>query len=212
MVDQTPRVGAIVVAAGRGVRFGGPKHDVTIGGTPMWRRSVRTFANAGVSNVVVVGDVEGGVTGGERRRDSVRAGLDALRDSEWVFVHDAARPLTTPALVTSLLRAMEAEEADGVIPIVPVSDTLKRVKDDVVVGTVDRSNLYTVQTPQLFSVEVLVAAHDVDQEADVTDDAGLVELFGGTVKTVMGDPQNIKITHRGDLEVARAILDKRGSL
>ncbi|MGI9665916.1 MAG: IspD/TarI family cytidylyltransferase [Acidimicrobiia bacterium] len=212
MADHTPRVGAIVVAAGRGVRFGGPKHDVAIGDEPMWRRSVQTFTRAGVFNVVVVGDVPGGVPGGERRRDSVRAGLDALRDAEWVFVHDAARPLMTEALVVSLLALMDSEEADGVVPVVPVADTLKRVKNDVVVSTVERSDLFSVQTPQLFSMETLMAAHAMDENTDVTDDAGLVEMFGGTVRTVVGDPQNIKITQRGDLEVALAILDGRESL
>jgi 2-C-methyl-D-erythritol 4-phosphate cytidylyltransferase len=80
------------------------------------------------------------------------------------------------------------------------------------VETVDRSHLYAVQTPQLFSAEVLRAAHLVDEEEDVTDDAGLVERLGGTVKTVMGDPRNIKVTHPSDLDLVRAIFADRTSL
>jgi 2-C-methyl-D-erythritol 4-phosphate cytidylyltransferase len=172
---------------------------------------VDTFETAGVSNVVVVGDVPGGVPGGTRRRDSVAAGLAALDDVDWVFVHDAARPLATVRLVDSLLEAMASGHADGVIPVVPVVDTLKRVDQETVVETVDRSHLVAVQTPQLFSADVLRAAHLVDADEGVTDDAGLVERLGGTVKTVVGDPGNIKITHPSDLDLARAIFANRAS-
>lgn len=200
-----------MVAAGSGSRFGGPKHDRIIEGIPIWRRCSNTFETAGVTNVVVVGDVPGGVPGGIRRRDSVAKGLAALDDVDWVFVHDAARPLATVQLVHSLLGAMASGHADGVIPVVPVADTLKRVDQQTVVETVDRSHLYAVQTPQLFLAEVLRAAHLVDEDEDVTDDAGLVERLGGTVRTVMGDPGNIKITHPSDLDLVRAIVADRTS-
>lgn len=211
MVPLQPRVGAIVVAAGSGTRFGGPKHESIIEGIPIWRRCVDTFETAAITRVVVVGDVPGGVPGGVRRRDSVAAGLAALDDADLVFVHDAARPLATVQLVELLLEAMASGDADGVIPVVPVTDTIKRLDGATVIDTVDRSQLVAVQTPQLFLAEVLRAAHRVDVEQDVTDDAGLVERIGGTVKTVAGDPGNIKITHPGDLEVARAILADRAS-
>jgi 2-C-methyl-D-erythritol 4-phosphate cytidylyltransferase len=189
---------AVVVAAGRGTRFGSPKHAVPIDGVPMWELSVRVFDSLGIP-VVVVGDVPGGVPGGPRRRDSVAAGLAAVGDAEFVLVHDAARPMLDPSLVTTLVDVLRHSGADGVVPALPVTDTVKRVAGDVVVGTVDRTELVAVQTPQGFRSDVLRAAHAIDPDEDVTDDAGLVERLGGTIRWVPGDPANIKITYRDDL-------------
>jgi 2-C-methyl-D-erythritol 4-phosphate cytidylyltransferase len=196
----------IVVAAGSGRRFGGTKHTATLGGRTLWERSRDALAAGGVGEIVVVGDVPGGVPGGDRRRDSVAAGLAALGpDAVYVLVHDAARPLVTVELVGRVISRLVAGGADAVVPVVPVRDTLKRVEGDEIVETVDRDPLVAAQTPQGFRVAALRAAHDSDGD-DASDDALLVERSGGTVVTVEGDPVNMKITYPGDLAVAEALL------
>lgn len=203
------RTAAIIAAAGRGDRFGGPKHDLIIDGTPAWQRCVDRFDEVGIPSVVV-GDVPGGVEGGMRRRDSVSAGLAAIGDVEWVLVHDAARPLVSTALIRTVVERLEAGDVDAVIPATHITDTVKRLEADRVVSTVDRTSLVTVQTPQGFRASTLIEAHRVDPGDDVTDDAGLVERIGGIVVVVQGDPSNIKITHEGDLERARRLVEKEG--
>lgn len=203
-------VWAIVVAGGTGSRYGGPKHAMLLDGTELWRRCVDAFTDAGISDVVVVGDVPGGVAGGKRRRDSVANGLAAVPDSaDWVLVHDAARPLVTPDLIAAVMSRLELGDADAVIPVTPMTDTLKRVKNSRVLATIDRATIKAVQTPQAFRAEALRAAHAANSTADVTDDAGLIEHMGGIVVTVPGDQHNIKITFAGDLGIAAAILEGR---
>jgi 2-C-methyl-D-erythritol 4-phosphate cytidylyltransferase len=202
---DSSQISAIIVAAGRGSRFGGPKHEMTLAERPLWRHGFELLSAFGF-HVVVVGDVPGGVPGGERRRDSVESGLGEI-STEWVLVHDAARPLASSELVASVVARLGEGDVDGVIPVLPMTDTVKRVDGDRVVGTVDRSQLVTVQTPQGFRTETLRAAHRLDPADDITDDAGLVERLGGTVATVPGDPRNLKITYREDLERARLLLE-----
>jgi 2-C-methyl-D-erythritol 4-phosphate cytidylyltransferase len=203
-------VWAIVVAGGTGSRYGGPKHAMLLDGTELWLRCVEAFTEAGISDVIVVGDVPDGVSGGKRRRDSVANGLAAVPESaDWILVHDAARPLVTADLIGAVMRRLELGDADAVIPVTPMTDTLKRVKNSRVVGTIDRSLIKAVQTPQAFRAEALRAAHAHDRDADVTDDAGLIERMGGTVVTVPGDQHNMKITFAGDLEIAEAIIEGR---
>ena len=199
----------MVVAAGSGTRFGGPKHDLTIGGVPLWQRCCDVFRAVGIETIVVVGDVPGGIAGGERRRDSVLAGVEAVPDAEWVLIHDAARPMVTVDLVDRLLAAAGPNDVDGAIPGLKVTDTVKRVQRDRVVETVDRSDLVAVQTPQIFRRSVLLEAHRSAPGLDATDDAGLVELIGGTVAVAAGDPSNIKITYPDDLARAKAIDEER---
>lgn len=201
---------AIVVAGGLGTRFGGAKHKQTLDGVELWQRSVIAFHAAGIKNVVVVGDVPGGIPGGSRRRDSVAAGLAAVpHTTDWVLIHDAARPLVTPELIERVLARASIGDVDGVILAIPVTDTLKRVKEETVLATVDRDGLVAVQTPQAFRVRVLRAAHSGDTD-DATDDAALVERADGTVVAVMGDPMNLKITIPEDLAIARAYLATAG--
>ncbi|MEZ5176343.1 MAG: 2-C-methyl-D-erythritol 4-phosphate cytidylyltransferase [Acidimicrobiia bacterium] len=200
---------AIVVAAGSGERYGGPKHELMLDGVPLWKRSVLTLRAAGVDSVVVVGDVEGGIPGGARRRDSVAAGLAAVPEMvDWVLVHDGARPLVTRRLVARVVEAALSGVADAVVPALEVTDTLKEVEGAAVVGTVDRSRLAAVQTPQAFRASMLREAHRIDPDDDVTDDAGLIERIGGTVVCVRGERTNIKITFEGDLAIAGAILEQ----
>jgi len=183
---------------------------VCLAGRELWRWAVDDLTAAGVAEVVVVGDVPGGVAGGARRRDSVAAGLATLPpETEFVLVHDAARPLAGAELVRRVVARLRRGDVDGVVPAVAVRDTVKVVDGDRVLRTVDRSRLVVAQTPQGFRLDVLVAAHRRAEE-DATDDASLVEAVGGTVVTVAGDPRNLKITYPGDLAIAAALLGRSG--
>jgi 2-C-methyl-D-erythritol 4-phosphate cytidylyltransferase len=210
-------VWTIVVAAGKGDRFGGPKQRMKLAGRAVMDHSIDT-ANASSDGVIVVvpegvvWDLPAGtrVVGGATRADSVRAGLAAVpADAEIVVVHDAARPLATDALFAAVIGAV-AGGVDAAVPGVAIADTVKQIRDDVVVRTVTRDDLVTVQTPQAFRAAVLRAAHA--SEIDGTDDAAVVEHADGTVVVVPGEPDNIKITVRGDLVRAEAILAGRRAL
>jgi 2-C-methyl-D-erythritol 4-phosphate cytidylyltransferase len=203
-------VWAIVVAAGAGVRFGGPKQYEQLGERRVLDWAVETAA--GVSDGIVLAvppdrasqlepraDVV--VTGGSTRSESVRKALAVVPlDADVVIVHDAARPLATPRLFSAVVGAL-ATGVDGAVPGVPVPDTIKRVRDGLVVGTLDRSELMAVQTPQAFRADVLRRAHAGDGEA--TDDATLVEAVGGRVVVVAGEMTNVKVTTAADLDWAR---------
>jgi 2-C-methyl-D-erythritol 4-phosphate cytidylyltransferase len=230
-------VWTIVLAAGRGRRYGGavPKQYELLAGERVIDRSLAT-ARAAADHVVVVlapgeddeaaalldsGAADAAVVGGDERADSVRAGLAIVdADAAVVVVHDAARPLASAALHRAVVDAVHAG-ADAAIPGVPVTDTVKRVHPapagsgahveglDVVVATPDRSELVAVQTPQAFRADLLRRAHD--GEPDATDDAALVEALGATVVVVAGEPTNLKITGPHDLAVATALLQAVGS-
>lgn len=196
----------IVVAAGTGERFGRPKALVELGGVPLWQRARDSLMAGGCNEVVVVGPVPDGLRGGARRRDSVAAGLDAAPAGvELVLIHDAARPLASPDLVAAVLARLSRGDVDAVVPAIAIRDTIKRVEGDVVVMTVDRVGLVSVQTPQGFRVDALRAAHAADDE-DASDDAAMIERSGGRVAIVAGEAENLKITYPGDLSVAEALV------
>jgi 2-C-methyl-D-erythritol 4-phosphate cytidylyltransferase len=206
-------VAAVVVAAGRGTRFGGAKQFALLDGETVATRSVAQARLVADLVVVVVpegydGDGEGAdvvVTGGASRAASVRSGLAQCGDAAIVIVHDAARPLASAELFRAVVTAIE-EGADAAIPGLTLTDTVKRVasKDDitVVVETLAREELVAVQTPQAFRREVLERAHA--EGGDATDDAGLVEALGASVVVIPGETTNVKITHLGDLAVLGA--------
>lgn len=206
-------VAVVVVAAGRGERFGGPKHSALLGGRTLLERAV--CGSRAVSDCVVavvpeelVGQAvpcaDFVVAGGSTRSESVRAGLAALPENVTVvLVHDAARPLAPPSLFRSTLDAV-LEGADGAIPVVEVVDTLKVVEGGRALRTVPRDGLVAVQTPQAFRLSVLRSAHS--SGGDATDDSGLVEALGAKVAVVRGDRRNLKITTPEDLELAEALL------
>ncbi len=198
-------VWAIVVAAGRGSRFGGPKQFEELEGRRVvdWALVASRSVADGVVLVVPAEHVEEEapadaiVVGGATRSASVRAGLDVVpADAEVIVVHDAARPFAAPALFEAVVAAVR-EGADGAVPGVPLADTVKRVAGSQVVATLDRDELVAVQTPQAFTARALRRAHAEAGEA--TDDAALVEAAGGRVVVVPGDPANTKITLRTDL-------------
>lgn len=155
--------------------------------------------------MIVVGSVPGGIPGGDRRRDSVAAGLAIIPDSvSAVVVHDAARPLAGSELVARVLERLAVGDVAGVVPGVPVRDTLKQVQGDRVVTTVDRDPLISVQTPQAFLIAALRAAHAAD-DADASDDAILLERAGESVAWVAGHPGNLKVTYPADLRTLEAM-------
>jgi 2-C-methyl-D-erythritol 4-phosphate cytidylyltransferase len=203
---------AIVVAGGSGSRFGAMKQFADLGGRPLvaWSLEAARQACAGVVLVVPPAasagawDADRLVTGGATRSQSVRAGLAAVpEDVEIIAVHDAARPLARPALWRAVLHAVAAG-ADGAIPALPVVDTVKEVGPDGHLFTLDRSRLVAVQTPQAFRAELLRRAHR--DGSDATDDAALVEVAGGQVVLVDGQPENLKVTTPLDLILVAALV------
>jgi 2-C-methyl-D-erythritol 4-phosphate cytidylyltransferase len=220
-----PAVWAIVVAAGRGERFGGDaagpaKQFLPLGDARVVDRAVTVAAGSCDAVVLVLAPgttwdgpgVDAVVEGGATRSESVRRGLDAVpADADVVVVHDAARPLATRGLFTAVVAAVRAG-ADGAIPGVPVADTVKRVDGAEVRETVPRHDLVAVQTPQAFRAAALRDAHRVRGDGappDATDDAALVEGCGGRVVVVDGEPHNLKITTADDLLVAETFVRRQ---
>jgi 2-C-methyl-D-erythritol 4-phosphate cytidylyltransferase len=218
-------VAVLVPAAGAGVRLGpgAPKALRLLAGEPLLVHAVRRIAAAPSVRTIVVAapatEVEAVrrllapvapalvVAGGAERQASVAAALAAVpAGPEIVLVHDAARALIPPDLVESVAAAVRAGH-DAVIPVLPVVDTIKEVgTDEVVLGTVDRSTLRAVQTPQGFRRSVLAAAHAAAADA-LTDDAGLVEKQGVPVVCVPGSEYALKITRPFDLALAEYLLN-----
>ncbi len=206
-------VWGIVVAGGRGSRFGAAKQFARLGGATVLERSIATTARA-CDGVVVALPAESGwqpvppvvaVAGGDTRAESVRAALAAVPpDAEVIVVHDAARPLASLLLFAAVIAAVRSG-ADAAVPALAVTDTLKRVEGERVVETVSRDGLVVVQTPQAFRSDALRRAHA--SAAEGSDDAMLIERAGGVVRVVAGEVRNLKITVPDDLEVASGLIE-----
>lgn len=149
-----------------------------------------------------------GAVGGKQRSHSVRAALRAAGPADVVLVHDAARPLLTPALIRDCLTTLAGHDCDAAIAAAPVTDTIKESRDGEVLRTLDRTALWSVQTPQAFRRDALERALDQDDAvlAAATDDAALVEAAGGTVRLVPAPRENLKVTTPLDLHVAEMLL------
>jgi 2-C-methyl-D-erythritol 4-phosphate cytidylyltransferase len=210
---------ALIVAAGSGERLGAesPKAFVVLAGRPMLDWSVAALRRVPEIEQIVVALPDGaqapdgcvGVPGGATRSRSVKAALEASQGDP-VLVHDAARPLLDAQLVAATLAALEA--ADAAVAATPVTDTVKRADPDgVVLGTLDRAALWSVQTPQVFRRAALELALDVGDDVldSATDDAWLIERAGGTVRVVPAPASNIKVTTPLDLELAELLLARR---
>ena len=151
--------------------------------------------------------------GGDTRDASVYNGLLAVRDvmeaSDWVLVHDAARPCLTPATLARLIDEVGDDEVGGILAL-PVADTLKRANgEDRIAATEPRAGLWQAQTPQMFRYGILIEALRRARGSDVTDEASAIERIGLKPRLVMGEPRNLKITYPADLELASVILDTR---
>lgn len=220
---------ALIVAAGRGRRFGGtlPKQYAPLGGQTVLRHTVARFvAHPGVGKVLCVihpddrdlyeaaiAGLGGGenvllvpVHGGETRQDSVRLGLESLIDMQVnkVLIHDAARPFVDEDVINGVIDALDNH--GGALPVVAVADTLKRAEDGVVSDTVSRADLYRAQTPQGFIFSDILDAHRSLQGEALTDDALLFERAGRTVVITPGSEDNFKITTEEDLMRAERLL------
>jgi 2-C-methyl-D-erythritol 4-phosphate cytidylyltransferase/2-C-methyl-D-erythritol 2,4-cyclodiphosphate synthase len=221
-----PTCVALVVASGRGERFGGdrPKQYLPLAGKPLLRHALeRFYQHPGVDAVRTVVHPDDAalyaalaeglrlldpVPGGATRQDSVRLGLESLAEDppEVVLIHDGVRPLLAPAVIDRVLQGLRAHAA--VLPALPVTDTLKRGNDGTVAGTVDRTGLYRAQTPQGFVYDMILQAHRRFAGADMTDDAALAEAHGLAVALVPGDEDNLKITEPADLARAERLLER----
>jgi 2-C-methyl-D-erythritol 4-phosphate cytidylyltransferase len=229
------RLSAVIVAAGSGTRMDGiDKLFTPIAGKAILARAIAAFEESPlVDRIVVVVSQENverarelvrdeGFTkasvcvGGARRQDSVRCGLEALGECEYVAIHDGARPLVSGALIE---RGLEAARRTGAaVPGLPVAETVKETTSDgTIVRTVDRSRLYTLQTPQVFRYEVIARAHQevtLDHSGSLrtgyTDDAAMVEALGEPVVVFAGERTNVKITTPEDLDLVEALLAGRG--
>jgi 2-C-methyl-D-erythritol 4-phosphate cytidylyltransferase/2-C-methyl-D-erythritol 2,4-cyclodiphosphate synthase len=219
-------VWAVLVAAGSGERLGldRPKAFANLNDRPLlaeplerleaspWVDSIVVAVPAGweepailLAEEVGAGKVVACVTGGATRAESVRAAVEEVgEEATVVLVHDAARPLLEDEVVERVLQPL-AEGFEGAVPVLPVADTVKRVRGREVVETVDRADLVAAQTPQAFLVDVLRAALGGDV-AEATDCASLVEAANGRIATVPGDRRLLKVTEPGDLELVESLL------
>lgn len=223
---------AVVVAAGRGKRMGAEinkqylnfidkpilahtlevfeKHSLIDGMIIVTHRDEVSFCYEKVIMPFRFKKVITVVAGGKERQDSVYQGLTVLPPQcELVVVHDGARPLITPDIITEAVTSGQKEGA--VIVAVPVKDTIKKVANEFVTQTVSREELWTVQTPQVFKKELILEAYKnaFNQGIYGTDDASLVEILGKRVKVVPGSYENLKITTPEDLDIGEAILARR---
>lgn len=201
------------MAAGSGSRFGAPKHEVQLAGKALWEWARDALLDSGAYRVMVVGPVPGGVEGGPERQVSVARGLATVgEEATVVAVHDAARPLAPAAMITRMYAALREKQADGVIPVVPIPDSIKRLdpEEGQVLRTLSRTAVMGAQTPQVFRAPVLRRAHatfaDGASSGPAPDDAALIEGIGGRVVTVPGDRAAMKITYPEDLVLAEALV------
>lgn len=221
---MTTTLGAIIVAAGSGERMSGlDKLFTEVAGRPLLAHTIALFDDSPLVSAIVlvvsaanlgparrlVSDqgfvkVAAVVQGGERRQDSVRAGLNALAECDFVAVHDGGRPLATAALIERGLAA--ALETGAAVPGIRIPDTVKEaLDDDIVTRTVHRSRLWAIQTPQVFRRELLVRAHR-EITTTMTDDAAMVEALGEPVRVFEGDGRNVKVTVAEDLALMRSLI------
>jgi 2-C-methyl-D-erythritol 4-phosphate cytidylyltransferase / 2-C-methyl-D-erythritol 2,4-cyclodiphosphate synthase len=217
----------LVLAAGRGSRFGGdfPKQYLSLGGTVVLRHAVAGLArHPRVTGVLVAirpedrALFEGAVTGlgvlppvagGATRQDSVRLGLEALAPHRprHVLIHDGARPFPDQALIDRVIRALDG--APAAIPCLPLRDTIKRAENGAIRATVDRSELWRAQTPQGFHFDAILAAHRAAAGRELTDDSAVAEAAGMTPLLVAGSEDNLKVTTPEDLAAAERLIAAR---
>ena len=224
---------AVIVAAGAGLRAGGerPKQYRPIGGKPVLRHTIEAFlGHPGIKRVqVIIGEghgefyheavgglpLPGPVIGGQTRQQSVARGLEALggEPPDLVLIHDGARPFVSASIISHVIAHLDRHAA--VVPALPVTDTVKRARGNLVVETVERAGLWTVQTPQGFRFEAIARAHRRAGEAaghEFSDDASIAEWAGIEVALIVGSAENAKITSAEDLAAADQRLRREALL
>lgn len=226
------KIAALIVAAGRGTRAGGPapKQYALVGGAPVIAHAIATFAaHPAISVIQAVispadrelyeravaetpGKILAPVSGGATRQASVLAGLEALAPlgPDAVLIHDAARPFVQSEILAGVISALEGH--DGAIAAVPLADTLKRAgADGTIAGTLDRAGLWCAQTPQAFHFDKILKAHRdaaACGRSDFTDDAAIAEWAGLKVALVADSKRNFKLTTAEDLQIAEALMTR----
>lgn len=223
MKNREGKVTAIILAAGRGRRFGEWKQFVPLQGKPLLGWSLRRFDNHPKIDEIVLVWREGWrnnfslspyskisevVSGGERRQDSVVAGFNLINpgSTNLVLIHDSSRPLVSDELINRVIEGTHKEGAT--VPVIPIQDTVKQIKDNKVILTLDREFIFRVQTPQGFKYPILKEALEkaAREKFYGTDEASLVERLGKAVKTVEGECENIKVTFPQDIKVVEALI------
>jgi len=228
---RLPFTAAVIVAGGSGERFGGDKLFAPLGGVPVLARTLLAFERAETVGEIVVAAREDRITdivrlcreyriskavnvvpGGATRMLSSLSGVSAVSKKAGIIaVHDGARPLVTEKLIDDTVWAAHLHLA--AVPALPVKETIKRARDNIVFETPERSELFAVQTPQCFQRDLLLAAlgRAKEENTGITDDCAAVEHIGGQIWLVPGSEENVKITTPQDLALAELILKGRGS-
>lgn len=224
--QREPHCSAVIVAAGSASRMKGvDKIMAEIGGMPVIARTLSVFQNCDrIGEIVVVtredllvpvgevcrqygfDKVTRVVVGGADRSRSVQNGLNELGETDYVAIHDGARPFVSAEVLEETIRA--AERSGAAAPAIPVTDTIKTAQDSLVTGTPDRSTLFAVQTPQIFDMDLICGAlyHCIEKKIPLTDDCSAVEQIGKVVTLTVGERTNIKITTQFDLLIGEAIV------
>lgn len=224
--QREPHCSAVIVAAGCASRMKGvDKIMAEIGGMPVIARTLSVFQNCDrIGEIVVVtredllvpvgevcrqygfDKVTRVVVGGADRSRSVQNGLNELGETDYVAIHDGARPFVSAEVLEETIRA--AERSGAAAPAIPVTDTIKTAQDSLVTGTPDRSTLFAVQTPQIFDMDLICGAlyHCIEKKIPLTDDCSAVEQIGKVVTLTVGERTNIKITTQFDLLIGEAIV------
>ena len=231
--SATPKCSAVIVAAGSSTRMGSDKLLAELGGIPVLARTLQAFEKSEYVNEIVVvtrmdkvteiadlcaqygcSKASKVVAGGKTRMESSLIGVSAVKSSaKLIAIHDAARPLVSDAVIKRTVCA--AAEYMAAVPVIPSTDTLKVVNDaDRIVGTIDRSTAFRVQTPQVFEAVLIKGAlsNAAKKGLALTDDSAAMDMTGFKTYTVAGEEDNIKITTPRDLVIAEAILKSREEL
>lgn len=222
------KIAAIIASAGQSRRMGGKinKQFIEINGLPLLAHTLKAFQNSPQIDQIIIAIESNNidlcqneivnkfniskvlkiVPGGKERQDSIYNAIKELPDDiEYVLIHDGARPMVTQEIIHRVIEEVKINKA--VITAVPVKDTIKEIKNDIIVSTLNRANLVSVQTPQAFEINIIKRAYDEAYKNNFlgTDDAMLVERLGIPIRVVMGSYSNIKVTTPEDMEIVRKI-------
>ncbi|MCF7873966.1 MAG: 2-C-methyl-D-erythritol 4-phosphate cytidylyltransferase [Candidatus Omnitrophica bacterium] len=213
------KVAAVIVCAGFGKRIGEAKATILLTGKPLFYYSLKTFLSINqIKQIILVLQKKHFklakkfitskkidlVEGAKKRKQSVANGLEKISDDlDYVLIHDCARPFIRKQIVMKVVRELKKHPA--VVPGVKVKDTLKQLKGSLVKKTLNRDNLFSIQTPQGFKKDLIKTAYEKYKNSSFTDSAQLIEKNGKTVKVVEGDSLNFKLTYREDIYLAKAV-------